>query len=105
MILRITRRVPYQEGFRFSLGIGNYTGQVATSLEDFAEMLRTVDLRSIDFHMQRHDFEKWVKDVFGDDKLAQIINRMTVFQDENRSSELVAAIQGYLADLRKKQTL
>src|SRR4030067_1046998 len=34
MVQRITRKVPYQEGFRFSRGIGDYTGQVATSLED-----------------------------------------------------------------------
>lgn len=67
-------------------------------------MLRTVDLRSIDFHVQRHDFEKWVKDVFGDERLAQIINRMAIFQGENRRSEFVAAIQGYLTDLRKKTT-
>ncbi len=103
MIQRITRRVPYQEGFRFSTGIGNYTGQVATSLEDFAEMLRTVDLKSIDFHMQRHDFEKWITDFFGDEGLAQMINKMAVFQGETRRNELIATIQGYLADLKKRK--
>lgn len=97
------RRVPYQEGFRFSTGIGNYTGQVATSLEDFTEMLRTVDLKSIDFHMERHDFEKWIRDVFGDERLAQIVNRMAVFQGENRRHELIASIQGYIEDLKKRQ--
>ena len=67
MVQRITRKVPYQEGFRFSRGIGDYTGQVATSLEEFAEMLRTVDSKSIDFHMERRDFEKWVLGIFGDE--------------------------------------
>ncbi len=103
MIQRIMRRVPYQEGFRFSTAIGNYTGQVATSLEDFAEMLRTIDLKSIDFHMQRHDFEKWITDVFGDEGLAQMINKMAVFQGETRRNELIATIQGYLADLKKRK--
>ncbi len=102
-IQRMMRRVPYQEGFRFYTSVGDFTGQVATSLEDFAEMLRTVDLRSIDFHMGRHDFEKWITDVFGDERLAQIINRKIVFQGENRRIALVNAIQDYLEALKKRQ--
>jgi len=101
MFQRITRRVPYQEGFRFSTGIGNYTGQVATTLEDFAEMLKTVDLKSIDFHMERRDFEKWVLGVFSDEELAQMINRRAVFQGENRRKELVMTVQDHLEDLKK----
>ena len=101
MVQRITRRVPYQEGFRFSTGIGNYTGQVATTLEDFAEMLKTVDLKSIDFHMERRDFEKWVLGVFGDEELARMINRRAVFQGENRRKELVMTVQDHLEDLKK----
>lgn len=101
MVQRITRRVPYQEGFRFSTGIGNYTGQVATTLEDFAEMLKTVDSKSIDFHMERRDFEKWVLGVFGDEQLAQMLNRRAVFQGENRRKELVMTVQNHLEDLKK----
>jgi hypothetical protein len=101
MVQRIMRRVPYQEGFRLSRGIGDYTGQVATSLEDFAEMLGTVDLKSIDFHMERRDFEKWVVGIFGDEELAQIINRRTVFQGENRRNELIIAIKNHLEDLKR----
>jgi hypothetical protein len=101
MVQRIMRRVPYQEGFRFSRGIGDYTGQVATSLEDFAEMLRTVDSKSIDFHMERRDFEKWVVGIFGDEELAQIINRRMVFQGEKRRDELIMAMKNHLEDLRK----
>ncbi len=97
----ITRRVPYEKGFRFSTGIGEYTGQVATSLEDFADTLKTVDLKSIDFHMERHDFEKWVSGIFGDEELAQIISRRSVFQGENRRNELIMALQSHLEELKK----
>jgi hypothetical protein len=100
-VQRIMRRVPYQKGFRFSTRIGEYTGQVATSLEDFAETLKTVDLKSIDFHMERRDFEKWVVSIFGDEELAHIINRRSVFQGENRRNELVMAIQNHLKELKK----
>jgi hypothetical protein len=101
MFQRIMRRVPYQEGFRFSRGIGDYTGQVATSLEDFAEMLKMVDLKAVEFHMERRDFEKWVVGIFGDEDLAQVINRRKVFQGESRRKELVMAIENYLEGLKK----
>ena len=74
---------------------------MATSLEDFAEMLRTMDLRSIDFHMERRDFEKWVRVIFGDEELAQAIYRRTVFQGESHRTELTAAVTARLDELRK----
>jgi hypothetical protein len=101
MIQRILRRVPYQEGFRFSREIGDYTGQVATSLEDFAEMLQAVDLKSIEFHMQRQDFESWIRNVFGDEELAKGVSRRMVFQGENRRKELVTLIAMRLGNLKK----
>ena len=101
MVQRITRKVTPQEGFRFSRGIGDYTGQVATSLEEFAEMLRTVESKSIDFHMERRDFEKWVLGIFGDEELAQILSRRMIFQGEKRREELIMAVKNHLEDLRK----
>ena len=100
-VQRITRKVPYQEGFHFSRGIGDYTGQVAMSLEEFAEILRSVDSKSIDFHMERRDFEKWVLGVFGDEELVQILSRRMVFQGEKRRDELVMAVKNHLEDLKK----
>jgi hypothetical protein len=105
VVRRILRRVPYQEGFRFSRGLGDYTGQVATSLEDFVDMLRTVDLKSVEFHMERQDFEKWVRIVFGDEELAQIIHLRSIFVGENLRKELIAAITGHLDELKKMPTM
>src|SRR4030042_1884331 len=101
VVQRILRKVPYQEGFRFSRGIGDYTGQVALSLEDFAEMLRWVDSKSVDFHMGRRDFEKWVRYIFVDEELALAINRGAVFQGENLRNELVKLVTGHLNELKK----
>ena len=101
LVQRILRIVPYQEGFRFARGFGDYTGEVATSLEDFAEMLKAVELKSLDFHMERQDFEKWVHVIFGDEDLAQRINRRAVFQGENLRSELRMAVIDRLDELRK----
>jgi hypothetical protein len=101
LVQRILRRVPYQEGFRFSRGIGDHTGQVATSLDDFVEMLRKVELKSIDFHMGRQDFEKWIRDILGDEELAKSINRRSVFPGENGRKELVAMVTNRLNKLKK----
>ncbi len=74
--LSIKRSVPIHEGFYFYRAIGDPAGDVATSLGDFLEKLHTVDARSIDFHFHRQDFEKWIKDVIGDDELSRRISRL-----------------------------
>ena len=104
VVQRILRKVPYQEGFRFSRGIGDYTGQVALSLEDFAEMLRWVDSKSIGFHMERRDFEKWVRYIFADEEFAQAINRRAVFQGENLRNELIKLVTEHVDQLKKMPT-
>jgi hypothetical protein len=105
VVRRILRRVPYEEGFRFSRGFGDYTGDVATSLEDFVDMLQTVDLKSVEFHMERGDFENWVRVVFANEELAQIIHRRSIFVGENLRKELVKAISDHLDALKKTPTM
>lgn len=105
VVQRILRTVPYQEGFRFSRGFSDYTGQVATSLEEFVDMLRNVDVKSVDFHMERQDFENWVRIIFGDEELVQIIHRRSIFGGENLRKELIDAITAHLDQLKKMPTL
>jgi alpha-amylase len=99
-VQRMLRKVPNQEAFYFSRGIGDYTGQAATSLSEFAEMLRTVDSKSIEFHMERKDFERWIRNVFGDEELAQTVSRTAGSKGENRRNELVMVTTKRLNDLR-----
>lgn len=74
---KILRKVPEQEGFHFYLGIGAPTGKTAISLVDFVEKLETVNVRSVNFHYPRRDFEKWVLDVLGDTELASRLNMIS----------------------------
>lgn len=53
------------------LTIARATGKVATNLPDFAEKLGTVDIRSINFHFPRQDFEKWLREIIGDSELSR----------------------------------
>jgi hypothetical protein len=100
---KILRKVTVQEGFRFFRGIGDYTGKVAMSLEDFAVDLRTIDLRSIEFHFQRQDFEKWIRNVLGDEELAKSLSQIRgELQGEKLRNELIMVVTKRVEELKKK---
>ena len=64
-----------ENAFHFFTEVGSYTGISASSLPQFSEILKTVDLQSIEFHLQRGDFEKWLR-FLGDDILALQLARI-----------------------------
>jgi hypothetical protein len=89
MASKILRRVPYKEGFHFSTGIGEHTDKTSTSLSDFMVDLQSIDLRSVEFHFLRQDFEKWIRIVLGDEELAMTIGAL---KKDLRGEELRKAI-------------
>ena len=70
------RVLPREKAFYFFTSIGNYTGESAVSLKEFMERLNTVNVKSLEFHLGRGDFEKWVTDVLEDRRLAMDISRL-----------------------------
>jgi len=70
---KILRTVPREEAFYFFTSIGNYTGQSAASLEEFLQKIKDVNIKSIEFHVYREDFEKWISQTLGDAKLTDEI--------------------------------
>jgi hypothetical protein len=75
-VSKILRTVSMAEAFHFFTDIGQYTGKSATSLADFSEKLKMVQLKSIEFHFGRGDFEQWIRGILGDDYLAREIGRI-----------------------------
>ncbi len=67
---KILRTVPREEAFYFFTSIGNYTGQSAGSLDEFLQRVKDINVKSIEFHVYREDFEKWISQTLGDAKLA-----------------------------------
>ncbi|MGQ9624688.1 MAG: DUF5752 family protein, partial [Candidatus Bathycorpusculaceae bacterium] len=67
---KILRTLPREKAFYFFTSIGNYTGESATSLKEFAEKIRDVNVKSLEFHLYRGDFEKWTAEVLQDESLA-----------------------------------
>jgi len=62
--------------FHFCLDIGDYTGISAVSYEDFLKSIKQVKAKSLSFHVQRGDFEKWVLNILQDEKLAKELGKV-----------------------------
>ena len=73
---KILRKVLREKAFYFFSSIGNYIGESAVSLEEFVGKIREVNPKSIEFHLYRGDFEKWVDEVLGDAGLAEKIKEL-----------------------------
>ena len=67
------RILPHAKGFHFYTAVGDYCGVTVHSLEEFADAIQYVCSESILFHFERGDFQNWIRDIIGDDELAQKI--------------------------------
>jgi hypothetical protein len=68
---KILKILPKEQVFYFYSSIGNYTGKSASSLEEFLERAKHVDVKSLEFHLYRGDFEKWISQTLEDSRLTQ----------------------------------
>lgn len=73
MAKRVLRQLPIGRGFTFFYEFARPSQWTVHGLDDFYSALKTVNLKSIRFHVERGDFERWVRQVVGDDKLASKI--------------------------------
>jgi hypothetical protein len=73
---RILRKLPRDKSFYFFTSIGNYTGEWAASLEDFVKKIPNLDVKSLEFHLYRGDFEKWVGETLEDNTLVYKIKQL-----------------------------
>jgi len=95
--------VPYEGGFHFYTALGKYTGITVNSLSEFAEKLQFVPVESVVFHFHRDDFQKWIRDVIGDEQLAKRLDELKHWpswsSEENLRKELVKTVQKRIAKL------
>jgi hypothetical protein len=101
---RILRTVPREKAFYFFSSIGNYAGESAVSLKEFMEKINGVSMKSLEFHLYRGDFEKWVIEVLEDKKLADDIwklQKANVFGD-NLRNQLYGVVSKRYKELMSK---
>ena len=102
-IVEILRTVPYEKGFHFYSALGNFSGETATSLDDFEKKLQIVSADSVNFHLQRGDFQKWIEDTLGDRELAKRVSLVKLtLPVENLRKELLAIVQTRITELRRE---
>lgn len=75
-VARILRKLSRENAFYFFTSIGNYTGENAASLEDFVKKIGEVNVKSLEFHFYRGDFEKWMAEVLEDGEMAEEIKTL-----------------------------
>ena len=73
---RILRVLPREKAFYFFTSIGNYTGESAASFEQFVDKTNEVNVKSLEFHLYRGDFEKWISETLEDQELAKEIENL-----------------------------
>jgi len=73
---RSMRKLPREKAFYFFTSMGNYTGVSADSLEEFTKKVLEVNPKSLEFHLYRGDFQKWVEGTLEDKALADEIKKL-----------------------------
>lgn len=74
--LVITSSVPVEKAFHFFTDINKPTSTIARSIFDFAKELKKADSKSVEFHLKRNDFSRWLKGVIRDDWLANQFEKL-----------------------------
>ncbi len=72
--LKVFTPVPSEMAFNFYVGIDKPLGFSASSLEMFYRQLKQVCSDSLEFHIYRGDFERWLGEVIKDSELAQAVS-------------------------------
>jgi hypothetical protein len=65
-----------EQAFHFA-GPAGFIGHTAYSLDQFEDLLHVVPKDSIEYHIGREDFTKWITDVLEDPRLAETITGVT----------------------------
>jgi len=76
IIATILGTVVYDKAFFFFEDMGKPTGQYATSLSDFSIKIGKVPVKCLTYHLNRTDFEDWIRDIIGDDELSRRIREL-----------------------------
>jgi hypothetical protein len=102
---KLLRSVPKNEGLGLYKSLGEFTGKTATSLSDLVEKLRIVDIRAVNHHFKRREFEKWVRGTIGDEELARRFGKVNrELHGEKLRTQLITTIKTRLEELKTVTT-
>lgn len=101
---QILRTLSRENAFYFFTSVGNYTGYSVVSLEEFGLTIKEVETTSLEFHLYRGDFEKWVDEVLGDKILTRRINAVKILELVGNSlrDQLIFTVSKRLDELKSE---
>jgi hypothetical protein len=99
---KILSHVSADKAFHFYTGIHQYTHVIAHSLAEFADKVQKIDVKSIEFHTPRKDFEHWVQSL-GDTELAKRLGwiRSMRAHGEDLRTRVYEAVKHRLDELKR----
>ena len=68
--------LPAAKRFYFCDPAGRFAGRVASSLGEFRAVLADAPAASLDYHVYRGDFERWLREVLHDEELARRLRKL-----------------------------
>lgn len=101
-VSHILRSVSPEEAFHFYKDLDQYLQVFANSLNDFCGKIQTVDVKSVEFHMPRGDFERWF-DGLGDSELGKKLSniRSMDLSGENLRRTVYETVKSRLEELKR----
>lgn len=98
----ILRSLPEENAFSFHKPTGEPLGLKARSLSEFSDALRSADPSLVKFHVDRGDFENWIR-MLGDETLTKQIAtlRSKELAADALKTQLVRLVRLRLGRLRK----
>ena len=102
LALNILSPLSIERAFHFYYGLNQHSGVYADSLKDFVDKIQNVDLKCIEFHIPRKDFELWIRSL-GDLELSRKMEllRMAHLSGENLRKELYETVNSRYEELTK----
>lgn len=98
----ILRTVPPDQSFLFFEDVGQYTGRLATNLADFCEDIKMIDIKSVTFHSERGDYERWVRETLHDLQLARRLKRVSKSNSgEKLRNKILQVVRKRLDELQR----
>ena len=93
--------LPPEKRFYFHISEPYVGPYVAASLGEFHNLLPQIPLSTLEYHIQRNDFERWLKGVLNDEALAQKIQKLKrkELEGEDLREALVRVVSRRFAEL------
>jgi hypothetical protein len=97
--VKVLRTVGYKEAFYFYEAIGKPTAEMARNMNEFLVKVKTVKAESLEFHLQRKDFQNWVGKILGDAKLARELGRIPVSNIDLARTTIAETVENRIKQL------